>query len=210
MLVAVLCGAALATIPALWRITRVVITLVHELGHAVVGIAAGRRFTGFVVRGDMSGHAVTVGPRRGVGRVLTVWAGYPAPAIVGAVMVMAAVQGWAAPLLTGMLVLLLIALPRIRSLGTAGVIAVFGGLTGALWWWGSPDRQAQVVTVAGVLLIIGAWRHLAAVAVGRREPGSDPAVLSRLTGVPIVVWLTTHVLVLAAASWWAVRCVVSA
>ena len=51
-----------------WRLLRLGVTLVHELGHAGVGVLAGRRFTGFVLRGDMSGHAVTVGPARGLGR----------------------------------------------------------------------------------------------------------------------------------------------
>ena len=76
---------------------RLAVTLVHELGHALVGLAVGRRFTGFVLRGDMSGHAVTVGPARGPGRVLSTWAGYPAPAVVGAALVWAAGRGWAAP-----------------------------------------------------------------------------------------------------------------
>jgi len=61
--VAVLVAALVAVaFEPLWRIVRLVVTLVHELGHASVGILAGRRFTGFVLRGDMSGHAVTVGP----------------------------------------------------------------------------------------------------------------------------------------------------
>ena len=42
-----------------WQVLRLGVTLVHELGHAVVGVLCGRRFTGFVLRGDMSGHAVT-------------------------------------------------------------------------------------------------------------------------------------------------------
>src|SRR5699024_10453139 len=30
-----------------WRVLRLVVTLVHELGHAVVAVLSGRRFTGF-------------------------------------------------------------------------------------------------------------------------------------------------------------------
>lgn len=43
---------AVVAVPPLWRVLRVVVTLVHELGHAVVGILCGRRFTGFVLRAD--------------------------------------------------------------------------------------------------------------------------------------------------------------
>src|SRR5699024_11577829 len=78
---------AIIVIDPLWRIARLAVTFVHELGHAVVGILCRRRFTGFVLRGDASGHAVTRGRPRGPGRVLTAWAGYPAPAVVGAVLV---------------------------------------------------------------------------------------------------------------------------
>ncbi len=71
---------ALVAVDPLWRVVRLAVTLVHELGHAVVGVLVGRQFTGFVLRGDMSGHAVTRGPVRGAGRVASTWAGYPMPA----------------------------------------------------------------------------------------------------------------------------------
>ena len=87
LVITLLLATVAVVIEPLWRLLRVGITLVHELGHALVGVLVGRRFTGFVVRGDMSGHAVTVGPARGVGRVVTTWAGYPMPALVGAAMI---------------------------------------------------------------------------------------------------------------------------
>src|SRR5690606_19833180 len=50
---AVVAAVALAVVlvPQAWRVARLGVTLVHELGHAVVGVAVGRRFTGFVLRG---------------------------------------------------------------------------------------------------------------------------------------------------------------
>ena len=101
----VLAGSLLVVaVEPLWRVLRIAVTLVHELGHAVVGMAVGRRFTGFVLRGDMSGHAVTVGRARGFGRVVSTWAGYPAPAVVGV-----AVRG---PIVRGR--------PGLRPAATAG------------------------------------------------------------------------------------------
>ena len=119
-----------------WRVLRLGVTLVHELGHAGVGVLSGRRFTGFVLRGDMSGSAVTVGPARGLGRVLTTWAGYPAPAVVGALVVWLAVRGWSAPVLTGILAVLVVAALRVRSGLTALVVLVAAVGAGALWWAG--------------------------------------------------------------------------
>ncbi|QIM23180.1 M50 family metallopeptidase [Phycicoccus sp. HDW14] len=184
-----------------WRVLRLGVTLVHELGHAGVGILCGRRFTGFVLRGDMSGHAVTVGPARGPGRVATTWAGYPAPAVVGAAAVWLAGRGWGPTVLGVVLLVLLVALVRSRSVLTAVVVLGVGAVTAWLWWSGSDRLHAQVLVGTGVVLVVGAWRHLAAVAGTRDSSTSDAAVLARLTGVPRLVWVATFALVCAAATW---------
>src|SRR5688572_15623414 len=139
--VAVVAAVLVVAVAPVWRVLRLAVTLVHELGHAVVGLAVGRRFTGFVLPGDMSGHAVTVGPSRGAGRVVTTWAGYPAPALVGAAMVWAAGRGWAAPVVTLAVGVLLLVAIRVRSVLTAVVMAVAIGATAALWWWRNDDVQ---------------------------------------------------------------------
>lgn len=188
------------TVGPLWRVLRLAVTLVHELGHAVVGMAAGRRFTGFVLRGDMSGHAVTVGRPRGVGRVVSTWAGYPAPAVVGAALVWLAGRGWAAAAVGVVVLVLLVALVRVRSALTLLVMVVTLAATGALWWWRDDRVQAQVLVGAGIVLVIGAWRHLGSLR-GSRDRSSDPGVLASLTHVPALLWNLTFVAVCAAASW---------
>jgi hypothetical protein len=184
-----------------WGVLRLAVTLVHELGHALVGVLSGRRFTGFVLRGDMSGHAVTVGPARGFGRVVTTWAGYPMPAVVGAGAVWLAVRGWGPPVLTAVLATLLASVLRVRSVLTGVVVTVVAIGTGALWWAGSDRLQAQVLVGAGIVLVVGAWRHLLAVASSPDRGTSDPAVLTRLTRVPRAFWLFSFALVCAGATW---------
>lgn len=197
----VLGGALVAiAVPPLWRVLRVAVTLVHELGHALVGMAVGRRFTGFVLRGDMSGHAVTVGKPRGLGQVVSTWAGYPAPAVVGGGMVWLAGRGWSAAFLGSVIVVLLIALVRVRSALTLLVMLVVVLCTGALWWWRDDALQARVLIGAGIVLVVGAWRHLAAVW-GTSDRSSDPRALAALTHVPAAVWNLTFVAVCGAASW---------
>lgn len=186
-----------------WRFLRLAVTLVHELGHAFVGMLVGRRFTGFVLRGDMSGHAVTVGRPRGPGRIVSTWAGYPAPAVVGAGMVWAAVRGWSAPVVTLVLVVLLIALIRVRSALTVVVTLLAIAGTGALWWWRDDVLQEQVLVGTGIVLLVGAWRHLA-VALGDRSRSSDAAVVAELSHVPRVLVNASFVVVLAASTWLAV------
>ena len=169
-----------------------------------------RLHAGFVRRGDMSGPAVRVGPARGVGRVLTTWAGYPAPGVVGALAVWLAVRGWSAPVLTGILAVLVTSVLRVRSGLTALVVAVALVGAGALWWAGSPQLQAQVVVGVGLVLIVGAWRHLGAVVTATDPAVSDPGVLARLTRVPRAVWNTSFAVVLAWATWLAGSAVLDA
>lgn len=193
-------GLLVVLLPSLWRMLRVAVTVVHELGHGLVGILVGRSFTGLVLRSDMSGHAVTVGRPRGPGRVLTTWAGYPAPALVGLGCTWAGVSGWARPALGLIALVLLGALLRVRSWYTALIIALVTGGAGLLWWAGGPQVQGLVLIAVGILLVLGAWRHLAAV-VAAPSRGSDPAVLAELTRVPLVLWNLGFAAVLGAASW---------
>lgn len=200
-LLIVLVAAAVAVfVPPVWRVLRMAVTLVHELGHAVIGMLVGRKFTGFVLRGDMSGHAVTKGPVRGFGRALTTWAGYPAPAIVGAALAWLGANGWAAPAITVCLVILVISLVRVRSVLTALVMVVAIAATGALWWLRDDGLQTYVLLGLGAVLVVGAWRHLGAVW-GSGGSTSDPAVLGQLTHVPTFLWNVTFALVCLGASW---------
>ena len=203
-LLAVLALAAVAALwwPA-WRVLRLLVTLVHELGHALVGVAVGRRFTGFVLRSDMSGHAVTVGPARGPGVVATTWAGYPAPGLLGGLLVWLAARGWAAPVLTILLIGLLIALAYVRSVLTGLVVGGVAAGVAAVWWWQNDALQQYVLLGVGFLLLVGSWRHLSAV-LGRPGPTSDPGALARLTGLPSALWQASFALVLAPVTWWAV------
>lgn len=209
VLVVVLLALVVVGIGPVWRVVRLAVTLVHELGHAFVGVLVGRQFTGFVLRGDMSGEAVTRGRPRGPGRIVTTWAGYPAPAIVGAALVWCAGRGWAAPALGAILVLLLVALVRVRSLLTLLVMLVAMAAVGSLWWWRNETVQAEVLVGTGLVLLVGAWRHLGAVA-GDRSGTGDPGALARLTGVPAVVWVASFALVCAASTWVAVGPLVDA
>ena len=202
--------AALAVaVPPLWRLLRPGVTIVHELGHAAVGILMGRRFTGFVVSADMSGHAVTVGPRRGIGRILSTAAGYPAPALVGAVLVQIALAGWARPALFAALVVLVVSLVFTRSLHTVLAVVTSAVAIGALWWWGPPALAGLLTLAAGVVLLLGAWRHLGAVARGGTAQ-DDPGQLARHTPLPAVVWTGLFGLVLLLCTWWAGSVLVAA
>lgn len=199
---AIVVGIALAVVllPPLWRPARLAVTLAHELGHAGVGVVVGRRFTGFVLRGDASGHAITSGRTSGPGLAATTWAGYPAPALLAAGVAGATGYGWGAPLLAGLGVLLLVSVIRVRSLLTAVVtLSTLAAISG-LWWWGDAWLQTMVLTGAAGVLLVGAWRHLL-VAAADRSAGNDARVLARLTRIPRPFWLFSYLVVLAWCTW---------
>ncbi|MDR2257179.1 MAG: M50 family metallopeptidase [Arthrobacter sp.] len=189
-------------LPGLWLRLRLLVTLSHELGHAGVGVLGGRRFKGFVVNRDMSGHAVTSGKPRGPALVLSTWSGYPAPALLGALLVNASLGGWAGTVLGLTAVILVLALLFSRSWGTAGLVLVAAAASLAAAWFLPAWGAATLVLGVGVFLLLGAWRHLGVVmrSGGR---GDDPSALARATGLPAWFWLGTFILALAACTAWA-------
>lgn len=173
-------------------------TIVHEAGHAVVGVLVGRRFKGFVVERNLAGHAVTAGRSRGPGRIATTWAGYPAPALLGALTVLAALRGWGAIVLVLSVLALLVLLAMSRSARTAALVVLVGALAIVLWWFGGAWRDG-VVGGVGLALLVGAWDSLGDV--GRsRDAGQDHRTLAGLTPFPAGFWLFMWFLVDVAAS----------
>lgn len=201
-LVAFALAVLAVVVPPVWRWARIAVTIVHELGHAVSGILVGRRFTGFVVNGDMSGHAVTVGRPQGAGRIISTWAGYPAPAIIGVLLVQIAFGGWSRTTLFVAALALVIALFFARSLHTVAAILISAGVLGATWWWAGDLVNSALVLCAGVFLLLGAWRHLGAVVSGGRRK-DDPQQLAELTVLPAWLWNLGYVLVIGLCTWWA-------
>ena len=203
LLTGVLAAAAIVLVPVLWVPLRQVVTVVHELGHATVGVLSGRRFTGFVVNSDMSGHTLTSGKPRGIGLILTMFAGYPMPAVVGAAMIAAALGGRAGLVLVVAFVLMMVALVRSRSGYTVVVLLLLLAGTGAAWWANNPELSATIVSAVGVVLLVGAWRQVGAVIMGG-SAHSDSAQLARITPLPAGLWNLLMVAVIGLATWWAV------
>jgi len=130
--------------------------------------------------------------------VATSWAGYPAPAVLGAVVVLLALKGWASAVLLLGLVLLAVLLVMSRSVRTVVLVLLVAALTGALWWWGGQWRDG-VVAGTGLALLVGAWDSLRDVAASR-DPSQDHRTLAHLTRVPAGVWLASWFLVDAVAT----------
>ena len=202
--------------PRLWRLTRIVITIAHESGHAAASLLSGRRLDGIRLHADTSGETVSRGRHNGPGIVVTAFAGYVTPPLLGA---------GAAALLAAHRVTLLLALFLLLLTGTLlmvrnwyGVLAVLlsGGSLFAVIWLASPALRAAFAYGVVWFLLFGGVRPVAELARMRTRgvwlpPGrrladgragtatSDADQLAALTRIPRALWVTLFALVAAGA-----------
>lgn len=175
-----------------WRMARNVITIVHEAGHALIAVLAGRRLQGIRLHSDTSGVTVSRGKPTGPGMVLTSLAGYPAPALLGLAFAALVVSNRNTVLLALAALLLLAVLVMVRNaygvlsvVVTAGVLAVVALVAG-------PGVQAWFVYLITWFLLFGGVRPVFELQAKRHRGAardSDADQLARLTGVPALLWV---------------------
>jgi hypothetical protein len=192
VLVAGLAALASVLFRAAWRPARNVVTIVHEAGHALIALLAGRRLQGIRLHSDTSGVTVSRGKPSGPGMVLTALGGYPAPAILGLAFAglvsaeqLGAVLAIAALLLLGVLVM-------VRNAYGVFSVVVSAAVLGGVALFAGPGVQAAFVYVVTWFLLFGAIRPVLELHTKRRRGAardSDADQLARLTGVPAAIWL---------------------
>lgn len=192
----------LVLVPWLWRVTRHLVTVAHEGGHAVAAVLSGRRLTGIRLHSDTSGLTVSRGRPRGPGMVVTLLAGYTGPAVVGLAAAALLSTGRAVALLWGVLVLLALLLLQIRNLFGLWVVVVCGAGVVAVSWWVPPSGQFAVALTLAFFLLLGAPRAVLELVATRRAGArtSDPDQLARLTRVPAGAWVGVLTLLTVAAA----------
>ena len=197
---AVLAAALLALVAVSWtvswRLTRGVVTIAHEGGHALVAVLAGRGMHGIRLHADSSGVTTSSGRAGGVGLVLTFLGGYPAPALLGLAQAVLVATGRTQASLWLAVLLLLITLTQVRNAFGAVSVVVTGAVVGAVAWWGGAALQAGFAAALAWFLLFGALRSVRELQRGRRRGfstrfgggESDADALARLTGVPGGMW----------------------
>lgn len=114
-LLAALAAVIVVAWPVTWRLTRIVVTIVHECGHALAAVVVGRGLTGIRLHPDTSGMTVSTGAPRGPGLVVTVLGGYPAPSVLGLAGMALVADGHSRVLLWSLVVLLVVTLWYVRN-----------------------------------------------------------------------------------------------
>ncbi|WP_424190464.1 M50 family metallopeptidase [Actinokineospora sp. G85] len=209
VLVAAAVALVLVLVRPLWRLTRNVITIVHEAGHALVALLAGRRLSGIRLHSDTSGVTVSRGKPHGPGMVLTAFAGYLSPSLLG--LGFAALLGTdrtgvvlviCALLLFGVLIL-------VRNAYGVLSVVVTGLLLFAVSWFAPGEVQAAFAYLIAWFLLVGGVRPVFELQRKRgrgRARDSDADQLARLTGAPAIFWVGSFAVIdlgaLALASAW--------
>lgn len=185
---AAIAAGALAAILLVWPAVRLLVTICHEAGHAVVALLSGRSLRGIRVHSDTSGLTVSRGRPTGPGMVATLFGGYPAASLVGLGAAWLVGAGHAPGLLWLLVLLLSLMLLAIRN-GYGALVVLAGGVAVALASWYLPATTlAWPATAISWLLLLGAPRPVVELLV-RPRPGSDAAQLAALTHVPKLFWL---------------------
>jgi Peptidase M50B-like len=198
---AVVALAAVAS-PRIWPLSRTVVTIAHEGGHALMALLTGRRLNGVRVLRSTAGVTVSEGSLAGPGIVLTTAAGYTAPPLLG--------LGAAALLATGHLVAMLL-LGLVGLIGLAFAIrnafgllavAVTAAIIGLILWRGSGLGEAAFGYVMTWFLLLGGVRPVFELQTARRRsarPRTDADQLARLTGLPGWLWVGVFGIIALAA-----------
>ncbi|MGW5876528.1 M50 family metallopeptidase [Nocardiopsis terrae] len=181
-----------------WRVARNVVTIAHEGGHALVALLSGRQLTGIRLHSDTSGVTVSRGRPTGIGMILTVFAGYVAPTVIGLLGILMLMSGRITALLWLSIVVLAAMLLMIRNFYGALSVVVTGAVVFGVSWFTPHEVQAAFAYLFIWFLLFAGVRpvlELQSQRVRNPSPHSDADQLARLTGLPGTFWVMVFLLV---------------
>lgn len=191
-------GALGASHPLAWKATRLFATYIHEAGHAVIAILTGRKVLAIRLEADSSGSTKHAGVKGAFfSRFLTTLAGYPAPALVGYLIVFGLSTGHAR-LIIGSFYALSFALALIQHsirgwVVTISILVTCTGLAAL-----SPVLMSiSLYAIAGYLLLSSprtiielhqVHRQMKKLGLAKEERHSDAQSLAEITGLGAILW----------------------
>jgi len=179
-----------------------VVTITHESGHMVIGFLTGGTVKYFYLNEDREGGAtefVEPGRPGWLGGILTSFAGYVTPPLVGLGGAVLLKEGDAWPLLWTAVILLLLAWIKARDEVTSVAVLAVAGFTAYVGLYGAPVLQAAFAAGLVLLLLFGGLRAAAVSSTDRMK--SDAGRLSRNTWIPAGLWKAAYVTVALFCLW---------
>lgn len=192
-----LIALALVLVPRAWPLTRHVVTVSHEGGHALVAVLTGRRLMGIRLHADTSGVTLSRGKPTGPGMVAMLAAGYLAPAVAGLGAALLLAAGYSLALLwlaVGWLALMLL---QIRNAYGLLVLLACGAAAALVSWYLPGATVSLLAYLLTWLLLLAAPKPVVELMAQRRRGGargSDVDQLRHLTRLPAVVWEVSFLL----------------
>lgn len=169
--------------------------IAHESAHAMAGRSMGRKVLGVKLNSDATGETATLGPEKGLGLIITAFAGYLGPSLLGLGTAALIALGYAGAVLGLTLLFLTLMLFVIRNF--FGVISVLlnGVLLVLLMGYGSAKMQDIATHGLSWLLLLSGVGHV----LMHGSNAADAAILRKITHIPRVVWSTLWLVMTLAA-----------
>jgi hypothetical protein len=193
----VLAGAAIAVV-ALLAVAGDpagrVVSIAHEGGHMVIAVLTGGSVKHFQLNADDDGAGTIFNrPLGWVSDILTTFAGYAAPPVIGLGGAVLLKNGKAWPLLWTAVALLFLAWVKARDELTSLVVLVVAGFTAYVGLYGTATLQASFAAGLVLLLLFGGLRD--ALLYPHEDHDSDAYYLTKSTLIPTVLWKGAHIVV---------------
>ncbi len=185
---------------------RLFVTMVHEVSHALAGVATGGEVLGIQI--NLNGSGVTL--VRGGNLFLTASAGYVGSGLFGAgLLLLARERPWRRPLLQALAVALVVATLLFFREPTGIVAALL--LAVAFWALAARGPDWLVALLVYLLAVLNGLYALVDLLVLLQLSGpaaataSDAATLQRLTGLPAMLWALLWTAIAALVQFLALR-----
>jgi Peptidase M50B-like len=188
-----------------------VVTITHEGGHMVIGSLTGGRVKDFELSARQEGGGTNYHRLPGwLGDILTTFAGYVTPPLVGLGGAVLLEKGLAWPLLWTAVALLVLAWIKAIDDLTNFVVLILVVFIGYVGLYGEPVLQAAFAAGLVLLLLLGGLRAavISDIKVGPPNP-SDAEILARNTLIPAVLWKAAYVTVAFLCLWKGIQVLVS-
>lgn len=179
--------------------------LAHESGHVVVGLLTGHRILYFEVTHGEEGGTLPEATHWGPGRILTVFAGYVTPPLLGLGGAALFDAGQILALLWTAVVLLLLALLKAEREWTTFLVLILAAAGGYVALYGTAVLQAGVAAGLVWLLLFGGVKDAA---VAGTHKNTDPDRLYRDTLIPPMLWKAGFIVVAIVCLWKGARLMV--
>lgn len=195
----------------LWRWVRFFETIIHEFGHAAVGVLLGQKLTGFKIRYDTSGETNTLTYGYGLRGLLTHLAGYPTPILLGVLTIYYSVfYGASVVFIWVYTAISFTVLLFVRNWFGLVPVAVMSALLISSFILNKPEYNSIIILTLAVTLVLGGIRSI--ISLWRKPEGSDAELIVQYLGGFRSFWVFIITIIsasLPAIYIWAINSIMS-